>query len=69
MHLCVTESERGESVRDFKGRRPGLCRDPQRTSQPTGLKRSARRSLGGEQEGDSSSLSEQGLKNLAFVPL
>lgn len=69
MCLCVTDSERGESVRDFKGRRPGLCRDPQRTSQPTGLERSARRSLGGEQEGDSNSLSEQGLKNLAFALL
>lgn len=69
MCLCVTESERGESVRGFKGRCPGLYRDPQRTSQPTGLERSARLSLGGEQEGYSNSLSEQGLKNLAFAPL
>lgn len=51
MRLCVTESERGEPVRDFKGRRAGLWRDPQRTSQPAGLERSARRSLGGELEG------------------
>ena len=41
--VCVTERARGESERDFKGRCPGLYRDPQRTHQPTrlGAKREA----------------------------
>ena len=41
--VCVRQRARGESERDFKGRCPGLYRDPQRTHQPTrlGAKREA----------------------------
>jgi len=75
--VCVCDRERerereresGESEREFKGRRRAFIGIHSVPVSQLGLERSARRSLGGEQEGDSNSLSEQGLRSLAFAPL
>ena len=67
--VCVTERERAGNLKEFKGRRRAFIGIHSVPVSQLGLERSARRSLGGEQEGDSNSLSEQGLRSLAFAPL
>ena len=67
--MCVTERERAGNLKEFKGRRRAFIGIHSVPVSQLGLERSARRSLGGEQEGDSNSLSEQGLRSLAFAPL